>query len=155
MVMGTAATMMSIAETLGLALPGSSSIPAVDSHHALMASATGRRIVEMIWEDLKPSDVLNQSSFDNATIVDMALGGSTNAMIHLIAVAGRAGIKLDLDQFDKISRTIPVIANIKPSGKFLMEDFYYAGGLPVVIKKLLRAVHFRKILKEPRFMIMM
>ena len=136
MVMGTAATMMSIAETLGLALPGSSSIPAVDSHHALMASATGRRIVEMIWEDLKPSDILNQSSFDNATIVDMALGGSTNAMIHLIAVAGRAGIKLDLDQFDKISRTIPVIANIKPSGKFLMEDFYYAGGLKALLLRL-------------------
>ena len=136
MVMGTAATMMSIAETLGLALPGSSSIPAVDSHHALMASATGRRIVEMIWEDLKPSDILNQSSFDNATIVDMALGGSTNAMIHLIAVAGRAGIKLDLDRFDKISRTIPVIANIKPSGKFLMEDFYYAGGLKALLLRL-------------------
>ena len=136
MVMGTAATMMSIAEVLGLALPGSSSIPAVDSHHALMASATGRRIVEMIWEDLKPSDILNQSSFDNATIVDMALGGSTNAMIHLIAVAGRAGIKLDLDRFDKISRTIPVIANIKPSGKFLMEDFYYAGGLKALLLRL-------------------
>ena len=133
---GTARTMMSIAETLGLALPGSSSIPAVNSHHALMASATGRRIVEMIWEDLKPSDILNQSSFDNAAIVDMALGGSTNAMIHLIAVAGRAGIKLDLDQFDKISRTIPVVANIKPSGKFLMEDFYYAGGLKSIIIKI-------------------
>ena len=129
MVMGTAATMMSLAETLGMALPGSSSIPAVDSSHALMATATGRRIVDMVWEDLRPSLIITEASFDNATVIDMALGGSTNAMIHLIAVAGRAGIKLDLDRFDAISRKTPVLANIKPSGKYLMEDFYYAGGL--------------------------
>ena len=129
MVMGTAATMMSLAETLGMALPGSSSIPAVDSSHALMATATGRRIVDMVWEDLRPSLIIKEASFDNATVIDMALGGSTNAMIHLIAVAGRAGIKLDLDRFDAISRKTPVLANIKPSGKYLMEDFYYAGGL--------------------------
>jgi len=129
MVMGTAATMMSLAETLGMALPGSSSIPAVDSSHALMATATGRRIVDMVWEDLRPSLIITEASFDNATVIDMALGGSTNAMIHLIAVAGRAGIKLDLDRFDTISRKTPVLGNIKPSGKYLMEDFYYAGGL--------------------------
>ncbi len=129
MVMGTAATMMSLAETLGMALPGSSSIPAVDSSHALMATATGRRIVDMVWEDLRPSLIITEASLDNATVIDMALGGSTNAMIHLIAVAGRAGIKLDLDRFDAISRKTPVLANIKPSGKYLMEDFYYAGGL--------------------------
>ncbi|MBT3549927.1 MAG: dihydroxy-acid dehydratase [Rhodospirillaceae bacterium] len=136
MVMGTAATMMSIAETLGMTLPGASSIPAVDSHHALMATATGRRIVDMVWEDLKPSDILSKASFDNATVVDMALGGSTNAMIHLIAVAGRAGISLDLERFDAISRTTPVLGNIKPSGQYLMEDFYYAGGLRALMVRL-------------------
>ena len=129
MVMGTAATMMSVAETLGLTLPGASSIPASDANHALMAVATGRRIVEMVWEDLKPSDILTPASFDNATKIDMALGGSTNAMIHLIAVAGRAGIPLSLDCFDEISRATPVLVDLKPSGKYLMEDFYYAGGL--------------------------
>ena len=136
MVMGTAATMMSLAETLGFSLPGSSSIPAVDSGHALMATATGRRIVDMVWEDLKPSKFITEASFDNATIVDMALGGSTNAMIHLIAVAGRAGIKLDLDRFDAISKKTPVLGNIKPSGKYLMEDFYYAGGLLGLMTRL-------------------
>ena len=136
MVMGTAATMMSVAETLGMALPGSSSIPAVDSHHALMAAASGRRIVDMVWEDLKPSDILTQASFDNATIIDMALGGSTNAMIHLIAVAGRAGVDADLDRFDAISRKSPVLVNIKPSGDYLMEDFYYAGGLRGLMTRL-------------------
>ena len=136
MVMGTAATMMSVAETLGMALPGSSSIPAVDSHHALMAAASGRRIVDMVWEDLKPSDILTQASFDNATIIDMALGGSTNAMIHLIAVAGRAGLNADLDRFDAISRESPVLVDIKPSGEYLMEDFYYAGGLRGLMTRL-------------------
>jgi dihydroxy-acid dehydratase len=136
MVMGTAATMMSVAETLGMALPGASSIPAVDANHALMAVATGRRIVEMVWEDLKPSDILTQASFDNATKIDMALGGSTNAMIHLIAVAGRAGIRLTLERFDEISRTTPVLVDLKPSGKYLMEDFYYAGGLRGLMSRM-------------------
>ena len=136
MVMGTAATMMSLAETLGMSLPGASSIPAADSHHALMATACGRRIVDMVWEDLKPSDIVTEASFDNATIIDMALGGSTNGMIHLIAVAGRAGVKLDLARFDAISRKTPVLGNIKPSGKFLMEDFYYAGGLRALMTRL-------------------
>ena len=136
MVMGTAATMMSVAETLGLTLPGASSIPASDANHALMAVATGRRIVDMVWEDLKPSDILTEASFDNATKIDMALGGSTNAMIHLIAVAGRAGIPLTLDRFDAISRATPVLVNIKPSGKYLMEDFYYAGGLRGLMSRM-------------------
>ncbi len=136
MVMGTAATMMSIAETLGMTLPGASSIPAVDSSHALMAAASGRRIVDMVWEDLKPSDILTRASFDNATVIDMALGGSTNAMIHLIAVAGRAGIELTLERFDEISKKTPVILDIKPSGKYLMEDFYYAGGLRGLMTRL-------------------
>ena len=118
MVMGTAATMMSISETLGMTLPGASSIPAVDSSHALMASASGRRIVDMVWEDLKPTDIMTEAAFDNATVVDMALGGSTNAMIHLVAIAGRAGIKLDLEGFDAISKKTPVLGNIKPSGEF-------------------------------------
>lgn len=136
MVMGTAATMMAISETLGMTLPGASSIPAVDSAHALMASACGRRIVDMVWEDLKPRDIMTESAFDNATIVDMAMGGSTNAMIHLIAIAGRAGIKLDLERFDRISKKTPVLANIKPSGEFLMEDFYYAGGIRALMNCL-------------------
>jgi dihydroxy-acid dehydratase len=129
MTMGTAATMMSLAETLGLALPGSSSIPAVDSNHSRVAEACGRRVVDMVWEDLKPRDILTSAAFDNAIAVLMALGGSTNAIVHLIAMAGRAGIKLDLARFDEISRRVPLLANLRPSGKYLMEDFYYAGGL--------------------------
>jgi dihydroxy-acid dehydratase len=129
MTMGTAATMMSLAETLGLALPGSSSIPAVDSNHSRVAEACGRRVVDMVWEDLKPRDILTSAAFDNAIAVLMALGGSTNAIVHLIAMAGRAGIKLDLARFDDISRRVPLLANLRPSGKYLMEDFYYAGGL--------------------------
>ncbi|MBM3600390.1 MAG: dihydroxy-acid dehydratase [Alphaproteobacteria bacterium] len=136
MTMGTAATMMSLAETLGMTLPGASSIPAPDSRHAHMASATGRRIVEMVWEDLKPSDILTAKSFDNAIVTTMALGGSTNSIIHLVALAGRAGVKLDLDRFDKLSRTTPLIADIRPSGRFLMEDFFYAGGLRATLARL-------------------
>ncbi len=129
MVMGTAATMMSIAEAMGLAMPGASSIPAADSSHPRMCSNSGRRIVEMVWEDLVPAKILTASAFDNAIRVHMALGGSTNAIIHVVAMARRAGIPLDMERFDQISRQVPVIANITPSGKFLMEDFYYAGGL--------------------------
>src|SRR5690606_8511201 len=132
MTMGTAATMMSLAETLGMTLLGASAIPAADSAHPRMASATGRRIVEMIGEDLKPRDILSRGSFLNALVVQMALAGSTNAMIHLIAMAGRAGVPLDLDDFDRVARQVPVIANLRPSGEFLMEDFYYAGGLPAL-----------------------
>src|SRR6202142_1991619 len=129
MVMGTAATMMAIAEALGLALPGASSIPAPDANHPRMCTASGRRIVEMVWEDLTPQKILTPAAFDNAIRVHMALGGSTNAIIHVIAMARRVGIPLDMARFDEISRQVPVIANITPSGKYLMEDFFYAGGL--------------------------
>jgi dihydroxy-acid dehydratase len=136
MTMGTASTMTAIAETLGLTLPGASSIPAVDANHSRMATRCGRRIVEMVWEDLKPRDILTESSFDNAITADMAIGGSTNAIIHLIALAGRAGYQLGLKKFDEISQRTPMIANLRPSGEFLMEDFYYAGGLRALLKEL-------------------
>ncbi len=136
MVMGTAATMMSIAEAMGLALPGASSIPAADSSHPRMCSAVGRRIVDMVWEDLTPGKILSPAAFDNAIKVHMALGGSTNAIVHVVAMARRAGIALDMDRFDAISRQVPVIANITPSGKFLMEDFYYAGGIRALMAEL-------------------
>jgi dihydroxy-acid dehydratase len=129
MVMGTAATMMAITEALGLALPGASSIPAPDANHPRMCAAAGRRIVDMVWEDLTPDKILTTPAFDNAIRVHMALGGSTNAIIHVIAMARRAGVALDMARFDEISRQVPVIANITPSGKYLMEDFFYAGGL--------------------------
>jgi dihydroxy-acid dehydratase len=137
MTMGTASTMTSVAETLGLTLPGAASIPAADSSHPRMATASGRRIVEMVWEDLKPSEILKPDAFDNAITVVHALSGSTNAIIHLIAMAGRAGIDLKLDRFDEIARTTPVLANIRPAGeKYLMEDFYYAGGLRALLAEL-------------------
>jgi dihydroxy-acid dehydratase len=136
MVMGTAATMMAITEALGLALPGASSIPAPDANHARMCAAAGRRIVDMVWEDLVPARILNAAAFDNAIRVHMAMGGSTNAIIHLVAMARRAGVALDMARFDQISREIPVLANIRPSGKYLMEDFYYAGGLRALMSEL-------------------
>jgi dihydroxy-acid dehydratase len=136
MTMGTASTMTSLAETLGMTLPGAASIPAVDANHSRMASACGRRIVEMVWEDLKPCDILTLASFENAITADMAIGGSTNAIIHLVALAGRVGIKLDLKTFDDISQRTPMIANLRPSGEFLMEDFYYAGGLRALLKEI-------------------
>ncbi len=137
MTMGTASTMTSVAETLGLTLSGAASIPAADANHARMATASGRRIVEMVWEDLKPSDLLTSASFDNAITVIHALSGSTNAIIHLIAMAGRAGVALSLDRFDQLARKTPVLANIRPAGdKYLMEDFYYAGGLRALLAEL-------------------
>src|SRR5262245_21641552 len=136
MTMGTASTMTALAETLGLTLPGASSIPAVDANHSRMATKCGRRIVEMVWEDLKPRDILTAASFDNAITADMAIGGSTNAIIHLLALAGRAGIPLELQRFDEISARTPMIANLRPSGEYLMEDFYYAGGLKALLKEL-------------------
>jgi dihydroxy-acid dehydratase len=129
MTMGTASTMTSAAEALGMTLSGAASIPAADSRHARMASATGRRAVDMVWEDLKPRDILTAASFDNAITTVLALGGSTNALVHLIAIARRAGIPLTLERFDELSRRTPLIANVRPAGKYLMEDFYYAGGL--------------------------
>jgi dihydroxy-acid dehydratase len=134
MTMGTASTMTSVAEVLGFSLPGASSIPAVDANHPKMASRSGRRIVEMVWEDLKPRDILREASFNNAIAAVLALGGSTNAVIHLIAIAGRAGLRLTIDRFDELSRKTPLLANVRPSGKYLMEDFYYAGGLPALLK---------------------
>jgi len=129
MTMGTASTMTSAAEALGFSLSGAASIPAADSRHARMASATGRRIVDMVWEDLKPRDITTAKSFDNAITAVLALGGSTNALVHLVALARRAGIPLTLDRFDELSRRTPLLANVRPAGKYLMEDFYYAGGL--------------------------
>src|SRR5688572_9720918 len=137
MTMGTAATMMSIGEVLGLSLPGASSIPAPDSNHSKMATAAGKRIVEMVWEDLKPRDILSAASFDNAIVTLMAMGGSTNALIHLVAMAGRAGVKLPLERFNEFSAKTPLLANVRPSGdKYLMEDFYYAGGLRALLAQL-------------------
>ncbi|MEW6687656.1 MAG: L-arabinonate dehydratase [Pseudomonadota bacterium] len=137
MTMGTAATMMSLAEALGFCLPGYSSVPAVDSNHARMAALTGRRIVEMVWEDLKPTDFLKKGSFDNAIVTLMAMGGSTNAIVHLLALAGRAGLAFPLERYNEISARTPVIANVRPSGdKYLMEDFYYAGGLRALLFSL-------------------
>jgi len=133
MTMGTASTMTSVAEVLGFSLPGASAIPAVDSNHAKMANRSGRRIVEMVWENLKPRDILRDASFNNAIAAVFALGGSTNAVIHMLALAGRAGIKIALDRFDQFSRNTPMLANLRPSGKYLMEDFYYAGGLPALL----------------------
>jgi dihydroxy-acid dehydratase len=136
MTMGTASTMTSVAEVLGFSLPGASSIPAVDSNHPKMANRSGRRIVEMVWEGLKPRDILLEASFNNAIAAVFALGGSTNAVIHMLALAGRAGIPLALDRFDQFSKKTPMLANLRPSGKYLMEDFYYAGGLPALLKAL-------------------
>jgi dihydroxy-acid dehydratase len=136
MVMGTAATMMAIAEALGLALPGASSIPAADSGHPRMCSAAGRRIVDMVWEELTPERILTPAAFDNAIKVHMAMGGSTNAIIHVVAMARRAGLKLDMQRFDALSRDIAVLANVRPSGKYLMEDFFYAGGLRALMRVL-------------------
>jgi dihydroxy-acid dehydratase len=136
MTMGTASTMAAAAEALGLMLPGGSSIPAADANHPRLASDSGRRIVEMVWEDLKPRDVMTTKAFENAVTVTMSLGGSTNAIIHLIAMAGRAGVPLDLDRFDALSRRTPVVGNIRPSGKYLMEDFFYAGGLRAAMSRI-------------------
>jgi dihydroxy-acid dehydratase len=141
MTMGTAATMTAIAEALGLTLPGASSIPAADSNHVRMAMECGRRIVEMVWEDVMPKSILTMETFENAIAVDMAIGGSTNALIHLVALARRCGLDLPLKRFDEISARVPVLANIRPSGQFLMEDFYYAGGLPALMEQMRDLLH--------------
>jgi len=134
--MGTASTMTGMTEALGLTLPGASSIPAMDSAHTRMATDCGERIVAMIWEDLKPSHLLTRASFSNALAVQMALGGSTNAAVHIIAMARRAGVGLTLDDLDAMGRKVPVLANLFPSGDRLMEDFYYAGGLPALMHEI-------------------
>jgi dihydroxy-acid dehydratase len=136
MTMGTASTMTSAAEALGMTLAGAASIPAADSRHARMAVETGRRAVAMAWEDVKPRDLLTAASFDNAVTTVLALGGSTNAVVHLIALARRAGIDLRLDRFDELSRRTPLVANVRPAGRYLMEDFYYAGGLRALMSRI-------------------
>ena len=136
MTMGTASTMTSAAEALGVTLPGAASIPAADSRHAVMAAHTGRRIVDMVWEDVKLSDILTRAAFRNAVTTVLALGGSTNAIIHLIAMARRLDVDLGLDDFEELARRTPLLANIRPSGQYLMEDFFYAGGLPALLHNL-------------------
>ena len=133
---GTASTMASMAEALGMALSGNAAIPAVDARRRVMAHLTGRRIVAMVKDDLKPSDIMTKPAFENAIRTNAAIGGSTNAVIHLLAVAGRVGIDLTLDDWDRCGRDVPTVVNLMPSGKHLMEEFFYAGGLPVVIKRL-------------------
>ncbi len=134
--MGTASTMASMAEALGMALSGNAAIPAVDARRRVMAQLSGRRIVDMVKDDLKPSDVLTREAFENAIRTNGAIGGSTNAVIHLLALAGRVGVDLTLDDWDRLGRDVPTIVNLMPSGKYLMEEFFYAGGLPVVLRRL-------------------
>jgi L-arabonate dehydrase len=134
MTMGTASTMASMAEALGMTLPGNAAIPAVDARRRVISQLSGRRIVDMVKEDLKPSDILTKEAFENAIRVNGAVGGSTNAVLHLLALAGRVGVDVTLDDWDRLGRDVPTIVNLQPSGKHLMEEFYYAGGLPVVIK---------------------
>lgn len=141
MTMGTASTMACMAEALGLTLPGAATIPAVDSRKKVMAQLSGRRIVEMVKEDLKLSKILTRRAFENSIIVNAAVGGSTNFIIHLLAIAGRIGVNLNLEDFDTIGSKIPLLVNLKPSGKYLMEDFFYAGGIQVVIKELRKYLH--------------
>ncbi len=141
MVMGTASTMTSLAEALGLTLTGCANIPAPDSRRMAIAQQSGRRIVEMVREDLRPSQILTRAALENAIRVDMAIGGSTNAVIHLVAIAGRLGIDLKLETFDEISRTTPFLANIKPSGKYMMEAMFYAGGIPALMHEIADLLH--------------
>jgi len=145
MTMGTASTMTAAAETLGLTLPGASSIPAVDSAHHRMAAASGSRIVEMVREDMKMSKIADATAFLDGVTVVLALSGSTNAVIHLVAMAGRRGVELGLDDFDRLSRFTPVLANIRPSGEYLMEDFYYAGGLPALMAQIKDLLHLERM----------
>jgi dihydroxy-acid dehydratase len=134
--MGTASTMASMAEALGMALSGNAAIPAVDSRRRVMAQLSGRRIVQMVKDDLKPSDIMTREAFENAIRTNGAIGGSTNAVIHLLAIAGRVGIDLTLDDWDRLGHDVATIVNLMPSGEYLMEEFFYAGGLPVVLKRL-------------------
>ena len=141
MTMGTASTMTSIAESMGFTLPGASSIPASDSNHQRMAAQSGRQAVENVWQDRKPTQMATMKAFENAIITDMAIGGSTNAIVHLVAMARRAGLDLPLETFDEISQRVPFILDVRPSGRFLMEDFYYAGGLRALLNQLDDLLH--------------
>ncbi len=136
MTMGTASTMTSAAEALGMTLPGAASIPAADSRHARMAAESGRRIVDMVWEDVKARDIVTADAIDNAITTILAIGGSTNAVVHMVALARRAGVPLTIDRFDELARRTPLIANVRPAGKFLMEDFFYAGGLRALLAQI-------------------
>src|SRR6266850_4017736 len=141
MTMGTASTMASVVEAMGIGLPTNAAIPAVDSRRYVLAHMAGRRIVEMVGEDLRLSKILTREAFENAIRVVGAIGGSTNAVIHLLAIAGRIGVSLSLDDWDRLGRGVPCLVNLMPSGKYLMEDFYYAGGLPAVIRELGDLIH--------------
>jgi L-arabonate dehydrase len=141
MTMGTASTMASMVEALGIGLPTNAAIPAVDSRRRVLARMAGRRIVEMVHEDLRMSKILTREAFENAIMVNGAIGGSTNAVVHLLAVAGRVGVKLTLDDWDRLGRAMPCLVNLMPSGQYLMEDFHYAGGLPVVIREIADHLH--------------
>ena len=141
MTMGTASTMASMVEALGMGLPTNAAIPAVDSRRRVLARMAGRRIVAMVHEDLRVSKILTKDAFENAIMVNGAIGGSTNAVVHLLAIAGRVGVKLSLDDWDRLGRDIPCLVNLMPSGRYLMEDFYYAGGLPVVIREIGKHIH--------------
>jgi L-arabonate dehydrase len=141
MTMGTASTMACMAEALGMSLPGAAAIPAADSRRLLIAQRSGQRIVGMVRENLRPSAILTRAAFENAVAVNAAIGGSTNATVHLIAIAGRAGVRLSLDDFDEIGRQVPLLVDLMPSGRFLMEDFYYAGGLPALMAELGDLLH--------------
>ena len=145
MTMGTAATMMAIAEAMGMTLPGASSMLAADSGHIRMCKESGRRIVDMVWDDVTPEKIITPNAVENAVSVHMAMGGSTNAIIHVIAMARRAGIALSLERFDQIGRKVPVLANVRPSGQFLMEDFFYAGGLPALMNVMGDLLHTGEI----------
>src|SRR5689334_7672436 len=141
MTMGTASTMASLVEALGVALPGNAAIPAVDARRARQAQLTGRRIVAMVNEDLRLSRILTRHAFENAIKINAAIGGSTNAVIHLLAIAGLIGVQLELDDWDRLGSKLPCLVNLQPSGQYLMEDFYYAGGLPAVMKEFAHLLH--------------
>ncbi|MGA5409113.1 L-arabinonate dehydratase [Streptomyces lavendulocolor] len=141
MTMGTASTLTAAAEALGVTMPGASSVPAVDSGHDRMAAASGMRIVELVRLGLRPSDILTREAYEDAVTTVLGLGGSTNAVIHLIAMAGRSGVPLTLDDFDRIARTVPVLANLRPGGRYLMEDFHFAGGLPGFLSRITDLLH--------------
>jgi L-arabonate dehydrase len=144
-VMGTASTMACMVEALGLTLPGNAAIPAADSRRKVLAQLSGRRIVEMVREDLHLSKVLTRQAFENAIMANAAIGGSTNFVVHLLAIAGRIGVPLTLEDFDRLSAPIPLLANLKPSGEFMMEEFYYAGGLPAVLRELRGHLHLEAL----------
>jgi L-arabonate dehydrase len=141
MTMGTASTMASMVEALGMGLPHNAAIPAVDSRRSVLAQQAGRRIVEMVHEDLRISRILTRQAFENAIRVNAAIGGSSNFVLHMLAIAGRVGVPLTLDDFDRVGHDLPLLVNIQPSGKFLMEDFYYAGGVPAVVRELAEVIH--------------